>query len=556
MKNLITLLKPRILSVKNTKDSLGKFCFLTFFGLLLWAGIFAISLKVLSYFKSIEQLGDMLAFKLLSMILITLFSLMLFSSIITALSKLFLSRDLSLLSSMPVSSYKIYFTRWIESTIDSAWMVIIYTLPVFISYGIIFKTGPMFYISSCLSIIFLTSIASSISAILVLLAVNAIPANRLKNIFIFLGISLFMVLFIALRILRPERLVDPEVFATTLVYIKSLRTPASPFLPSTWTFDCMQLFLTGSNIEGLFHLALSFSCAGSLVFLSLLLADAIYFKGLSKADTANLRFIRYKEFNSRLFGFLDRPIRAIVIKEIKTFFRDQTQWSQIFLLGALILIYIYNFSVLPLDKAPIKTVYLQNILSFLNIGLASFVLTAISARFAYPSVSIEREAFWLIKSSPVSKKAFLWIKFTIYFIPLLILTEVLIISTNILLNVSTFMMVLSIVTILFIVPGVVSMGIGLGAAYPDFKAENPVQTVTSFGGFLFMVLCAVFIGAVIILESGPVYNIFMADFYNRPLTTYDWLWTTGSFLVAMIISILAIILPMRFGIKRLSNILT
>jgi len=553
MKNLITLLKPRILSIKNAKDSLGKFCFLAFFGLLLWAGIFAISLKVLGYFKSIEQLGDMLAFKLLSMVLITLFSLMLFSSIITSLSKLFLSRDLSLLSSMPVSSYKIYFTRWIESTIDSAWMVIIYTLPVFISYGVIFKAGPMFYVSSCLSIIFLTSIASSISAILVLLAVNAIPANRLKNIFIFLGISLFMVLFIALRILRPERLVDPEVFATTLVYIKSLRTPASPFLPSTWTFDCMQLFLSGSSIEGFFHLALSFSCAGSLVFLSLLLADAIYFKGLSKADTANLRFIRYKEFNSRLFRFLDRPIRALVIKEIKTFFRDQTQWSQIFLLGALVLIYIYNFSVLPLDKAPIKTVYLQNILSFLNIGLAAFVLTAISARFAYPSVSIEREAFWLIKSSPVSKKAFLWIKFTIYFIPLLILTEVLIISTNILLNVSTFMMVLSIVTILFIVPGVVSMGIGLGAAYPDFKAENPVQTVTSFGGFLFMVLCAVFIGAVIILESGPVYNIFMADLRGHALTNLQWFWISSTFVLVIFIAILALILPMRYGEKNLSG---
>jgi len=38
-------------------------------------------------------------------------------------------------------------------------------------------------------------------------------------------------------------------------------------------------------------------------------------------------------------------------------------------------------------------------------------------------------------------------------------------------------MILSIVTIFFLVPGIVAMGIGLGAAYPDFKAENPTQTV-------------------------------------------------------------------------------
>jgi len=42
-------------------------------------------------------------------------------------------------------------------------------------------------------------------------------------------------------------------------------------------------------------------------------------------------------------------------------------------------------------------------------------------------------------------------------------------------------MVLSTVDIFLLVPGVVSMGIGFGAAYPDFKAENPAQTATSFG---------------------------------------------------------------------------
>ena len=95
-------------------------------------------------------------------------------------------------------------------------------------------------------------------------------------------------------------------------------------------------------------------------------------------------------------------MKSFAVKEIKTFLRDQTQWSQLFLLAALVVIYVYNFKVLPLDKSPIKTVYLQILFSFLNMGLALFVLTAVSARFAYPAVSQEREAFWLVKSSPLS----------------------------------------------------------------------------------------------------------------------------------------------------------
>jgi hypothetical protein len=46
------------------------------------------------------------------------------------------------------------------------------------------------------------------------------------------------------------------------------------------------------------------------------------------------------------------------------------------------------------------------------------------------------------------------------------------------------------------VPGIVATGIGFGAAYPDFKVENPAQTVTSFGGLAFMITCAGYIGLV------------------------------------------------------------
>ena len=117
------------------------------------------------------------------------------------------------------------------------------------------------------------------------------------------------------------------------------------------------------------------------------------------------------------------------------------------------------------------------------------------------------------------------------------------------------MMGLSIINIFFMVPGVVSMGIGFGAAYPDFKSENPAQTVTSFGGLLFMMVCAGYIGAVIIIEAGPVYNLFMAGIKKTDLSTFEWVWIIGSFAIAFLIYILAIVLPMRFGEKKLSKLL-
>jgi ABC-2 type transport system permease protein len=559
MNEIVTLIRPRMLSFKNASlfgekhGALMKTLVFGSIGLAFWAGILLVSMRVLHYFKNIEELGDLLAFKLLAMILITLLSLLIFSSILTSLSKLFLSKDLNLVHAMPVPAHTIFFARWIESTVDSSWMVVVYMLPVFLAYGITYHAGVFFYIAVMSAILSLSIIASGISSLLVMIAVIIVPANRIRNIFIFLGLTLFIVLFIAFRLLRPERLVNPEAFSTVLLYLSALRTPEQPYLPSTWALDSIKAALSGNIATGLFHMAICWSFVGLMVSLLLIFSRRIYLPGMSKAQTSPARLFRWHLPGDLPFWFLPAHLRAFAVKETKTFFRDQTQWSQIFLIGALVLIYIFNFKALPLEKAPIKTVYLQNLLSFLNVGLAAFVLIAVTGRFAFPAVSNENEAIWIVRSTPVSLRSFLWIKFFVYMVPLMILTEILIVATNIFLNVTPFMMGLSVLTIFFMVPGVVSIGIGFGAAYPNFNCENPAQSVTSFGGLLFMMISAIFICGVIALEAGPVYSLFMAGFYQRALTPLEWIWTCGSFALVLTICLLFLFLPMRFGAQRLAE---
>ena len=68
-----------------------------------------------------------------------------------------------------------------------------------------------------------------------------------------------------------------------------------------------------------------------------------------------------------------------------------------------------------------------------------------------------------------------------------------------------------------------------------------------------MLLAAGFIAAVIILEAGPVYAVFMAGFHGRSLTSLQWLWLVGSFTLVFVLCVLAVILPMRFGERRLRD---
>jgi len=557
----LTLLRPRLLSARNglrpdsQNSNRTRLYLFSFIGLVFWTGTFLIVYRVLTYFQSVQDFGDILAMKLLSMLIITFFTLLLFSGIINSLSHLYLSRDLSLLHSMPVSIREIFLSRWLLAAFDSSWMVVAFSLPVFLSYGLVYKAGIVFYLIAIVAIVCLCLMTSAVSSLFVLLGAAMLPAGKIRTLFVIMGVLLAILLIIVMRMIRPEQLVNPDSFASVVLYLNSMQALSLPYLPTTWITDAVRLALRSEWSNSLLNLALSASCVFSLVFFNEMAARAIYFRGFSRAQTTAKRLFTPVKLNGHnwesLLNFLSRPAKAFAVKEIRSFFRDSTQWPQLFLICALIVVYLYNFSVLPLDKSPMKTVYLQNVFSFLNVGLAAFVLSAIAARFVFPAVSMEGEAFWIIQSAPVSMKTFLWIKFFLYYIPLLILSEILIVVSNILLGVTPFMMFLSVVTIFCLVPSVVALAVGLGARYPDFKSENPAMSATSFGGVLFMLLSFGLIALIIMLEAGPVYRIFMSRMYGRGFSLWQILWFVFSFAFALFLCVFAVFYSMKLGEKNL-----
>ena len=559
MNDILLLLKPGILALANKLKGKGgksrnvKALILFVIGICFWVGLFWISRKVLLYFSSIEQIGTLISYKLLSMTVSISFFLLLVSAIITSISRFYLSKDLIMVHTMPAKPVNILLSRWIVSLFDSSWMVLLYIFPALLAYPVVFETGPVPFFIMAVSFCSLAVTASAIASIGVMLLVTLVPATTLKSIFAFFGLALFIALYIGFRMLKPEQLVDPESFNSVLAYISALKTPSSPLFPGTWVFEAIQSSLEGNLGPSLFHISLSVSFSALLILVLAVAGDLLYFRGVTASieeKGKNAGHLRRKKETWRNTG---APGHAIRVKEIRYFFRDQTQWGQLFLVAALITIYIYNFTVLPFDKSPIGEFYLQNLLSFLNMGLALFVLTSVAARFSYPAVSMEAESFWMIRSAPVSMMKFLLIKFFVHYIPLLILTEILVVITNILLQVTDFMMMLSVVTTFVLVPSIVALAIGIGGIYADFNLENPLKSVTGFGGIMYMILCAAITGGVILLEAGPVYTIFMAEIRGRALADYEIIWSAIAFSLVPVIAISALVIPLRLAARHLSS---
>jgi ABC-2 type transport system permease protein len=189
--------------------------------------------------------------------------------------------------------------------------------------------------------------------------------------------------------------------------------------------------------------------------------------------------------------------------------------------------------------------------SFLNLGLAGFVLASIAARFIFPSVSLEGRQMWLLRSSPLDLRALLWSKYWTGTVPLLVLALVITILTNVLLQATGFMMVVSVGTILLLTLAIAALALGYGAVYPQFDTENAAQIPTSFGGLVFMMTTVVLLAVVIVLEAAPVYAYLQAVRNDETLRVSMAM--VLPFVAVVLVCTLATAIPLRVGLQRMEE---
>jgi ABC-2 type transport system permease protein len=94
------------------------------------------------------------------------------------------------------------------------------------------------------------------------------------------------------------------------------------------------------------------------------------------------------------------------------------------------------------------------------------------------------------------------------------------------------------------------MGIGMGAIYPVFKYENVAEVAISTGGIIYMIMSFIFIGAIVMLESRPVYVHFYKKFLFYNIGGIE---IYVSYVLIFIISIATTIIPMILGVKALKE---
>ena len=515
----------------------------------LFGGSFWLTLQLDQY----AELGDFLLRLGLSWLFLTLLSFLAFSGIVTALSTFFLSDDLRLLLAAPVDKARLFHARFLRTIGQSSWMVVIFLLPVLLGVGVARCAPAAFYLTAGLTVVPFAVIPIALGSGVTLALVNIFPARRARDILMLMSLLFAASIVLLLRYVQPERLLRVESLPDVTAFFTTLQSPITPLLPSFWAGETLFASLQGG--WDFVHGGALWTTAMGLTVLLRAANDRWYFTGFSKAQEARKTSFTRLALLERLTHLVPMTVvrRTLLVKDLKVFLRDVTQWSQLLLLCALVLVYLYNFRVLDLDRIPYMRGAIRNLYGFLNLGLAGLVMATVCVRFVFPAVSAEGSAFWIIRTAPIRMREFLWSKFWTGLLPVFLLTETLIVAGNELMGIDPFLKVVSAVAVGFMSLALVGLAAGLGARYPRFSADNATQVAGSYGGIMFMVLAVFYVLVSIVLTGWPTSVYLMSQIRQVPLSSAQQLVMAGCFGGGVLLSLATWWIGMRSGVRALTT---
>jgi ABC-2 type transport system permease protein len=541
----LLFLRQKILSLKNAADarSLLRRAPFVMLGVGFWVLLYLGTYEVLSIIRGIEYIGDTLSGRLFALIFFSLTVFLVLSNIITSLSSFYLSSDIPFLLSKPVEMKDILRIKAFESVLNSSWMVLSFVPPVFLAYGTNYHAGPAFYatlfIVVLLFILFNAAAGISIAHVLA----RVFPAARSRQLLVAAGVILFVTLYFLIRSAIPGKLTSPEGILSSLLRFGT----RSPLLPDYWASEVVLPLLTHGRPD-IFYLEVLFSNSAFFLLLSSLIGKRLYRSNLERIQPSPRRIGA-----GLLVGFYPRPGSAFFYKDLKIFFRDAGQWSQLLIIAALAAVYFFNFRSIPLDSLSSFSPFMKEIMVLANMVMAGLMLSAVAARFLYTSVSLEGRAFWIVRSSPVDIRSFLWSKFLYHCIPLSLLIVLLVVLTNTALHVNGPMMLLSTATSLMLCISVSGLGTGFGAMYPHFRYQNIASVSMSLGGMAFMLISFGVVVATLFFESAAYYLYQVRPRVNGTMSAADIILIAVCILLVPLINAASFYLPMKRGERMLTD---
>jgi len=374
-------------------------------------------------------------------ILTAVAAIILISSFAIALGALFLTSDLETLMIAPVSRRALFTAKILDGLVSYYAITIVAAVPALVTYGLVLRYGVLYYVLAIVAVLGTPLLPAGVGAILTLIVARFAPARRVREVLGLVGALVgvgFSLLGQSSR-LWTQRLFgagqDPQELVGYLRQLAAIPLPSIVAGRGLAAAGGGQPALAAAELAG--FLVLTFGLfAGCVV-----VADRLYATGWARmqgSGSANRSRAQVAR-DAANAGWLGRAPAwaAIALKDWRTIPRDLRNFAQ--LLTPLVILPVVYFNIVGGGRR--RSNELSDTLSGLGKGtidpvgiiVAGGILLAtvlIFRRVAATAISMEGQAWWMLKIAPISGQELLRGKLAAAVVPFALLSTLLLLGAT------------------------------------------------------------------------------------------------------------------------------
>ncbi|MGA1237752.1 MAG: putative ABC transporter permease subunit [Limisphaerales bacterium] len=520
--------------------------------------LFGIGLRFVGAFPG---LGYLLVERLMFLLFAFLFILLVFSNLVISYSNLFRNRETAFLLTLPITPQTVFRWKLVESMLLASWAFLFLVSPLLVAYGLHTGVAWHFYAATPVLLGLFIVLPAVVGSWLAIYLARFLDRRSFQVIGVVLLASLVV---LAGWWLQTQPLSEDLFESRILVVLDKLLTKTrfaeSALLPSYWLSSSVLQWAEGAVRGAGFFALLLLSYAMFFGWLAAYCTGPWFYGSVSAVQSRGSVFWQWKWFESRqkrkegralsprlldrLVGMipgLDGGMRGIMVKDVRVFWRDTTQWGQTLVLFGLLGVYVLN---LRHFSHQLTNPFWVHLVSYLNLGACALNLATLTTRFVFPQFSLEGKRIWIVGLAPMGLVRVVVAKLVLGCVFSLMLTVGLIVLSCVMLQLSGWRTVVFAFQVAVMTFAMNGLAMGLGTMYPNLKEDQPSKIVSGFGGTLCLVLSFLYIViGVLLLALGSPWSWLPEGEVSWTRTGLGW----GGFWV---LSIVVGYLPMRLGLRR------
>ena len=511
----------------------------------------------LNFLQEFQVVGPLLSQRILFLIFAFFFAMLIFSNLVIGYTTLFKNRETEWLLSLPLAHRDVYRWKFLEALVISSWALIFLSAPLMIAYGRVHTVPWLFYGQIALVYLPFVIIPALLGSWSIVFLIRVLVRVRVKKGLALGGAVALLLLLLALQPATSAQSATQHELVSFGQLLRHTQLSVHPYLPSAWVAQSILAWSDGLTQRGFFFFLLLLSQALMGLLIGFEVVGRCFFGSWTAALSSRAeRYQREAEAKRRRGAprsllelaltpvrLWSPPIAALVVKDVRLFWRDPAQWIQFMIFFGLLCIYVLNLRNVALD---FQNPFWETMISYLNLAASALTLSTLTTRFVFPQFSLEGRRLWIIGLAPLGLHRVLWQKFILAALSSASVTVVLMVFSSLMLQLPREKVIFFGVAIATMSAALSGLAIGLGALFPNFKEDNPSKIVSGFGGTLCLVASFIYITLFVALAALPDMRRVAQVQVPIPDPAAPWL--------ALGLSLLVLALPFTIALCRVKNL--